>query len=160
MDDDRQCRDGLVKAKDLLPELARKIHDSGPTPIQQRLMNAAEATASAEQRELLYQHTVFCQTSLPYRDPGNLRTWERENGIARLKINAGEAMHPDGHFVQVGLPFGPKARMILMHINQQALRSQSPEIDVQDTLSKFRSAKRPSAKPSAVEVFSITHLSA
>jgi len=138
MDDDRQRRDGLVKAEDLLPELARKIRDSGPTPIQQRLMNAAEATASAEQRELLYQHTVFCQTSLPYRDPGDLRTWERENGAVRLEVNAGKAMHPvEGRFVELGLPFGPKARMILMHINQQALRSQSPEIDIQDTLSKF-----------------------
>jgi hypothetical protein len=37
----------------------------------------------------------------------------------------------------VGLPFGPKARLVLMHINQQALLAQSPEIEVQDTLTSF-----------------------
>ena len=47
-------------------------------------------------------------------------------------------MHPDlGRFVPVGLPFGPKCRMVLMHINQRALVTESPHIEVEDTLSKF-----------------------
>jgi hypothetical protein len=47
-------------------------------------------------------------------------------------------MHPkEERLVQLGLPFGPKARMILMHINQQALKHQTPEIEVQDSLTKF-----------------------
>ena len=45
---------------------------------------------------------------------------------------AGEAMHPGrGDCVPVGLPFGPKARLVLMHINQQALLSQSPCIEIE-----------------------------
>ena len=49
-------------------------------------------------------------------------------------------MHPDqGRLVPLGLPFGPKARMIIMHINQQSLRQQSAEIEIeiQNTLSQF-----------------------
>jgi Plasmid encoded RepA protein len=47
-------------------------------------------------------------------------------------------MHPEqGRLVPVGLPFGPKARMILMHINQQALRQKVPEVEIQDSLTKF-----------------------
>jgi hypothetical protein len=76
---------------------------------------------------------------MPFRDPGDeVRTWERLNGNVHLEVNAGKAMHPDkGCLVPLGLPFGPKARMILMHINQQALKQQSNEIEIQDSLTGF-----------------------
>ena len=96
----------------------------GPTPIQRRLLDTVVAQAEEpDLRSLLYQHSVFCQTSLPYRNPGDeARTWERSNGDVQLEVIAGKAMHPDlGRFVPVGLPFGPKCRMVLMHINQRAL---------------------------------------
>ncbi len=132
----------LTRIGDLItPKMIRNIkRNSEPTPIQQRLIDAV--AASVEQpdlRSVLYQHTVFCQTSLPYRDPGaEARIWERLNGDVHLKVLAGEAMHPEqGRLVPVGLPFGPKCRMVLMHINQRALLTGSPHIEVEDTLSKF-----------------------
>jgi hypothetical protein len=103
------------------------------------LDTAALSVEQPDLQSLLYQHTVFCQTSLPYRNPGEeARTWERTNGEVQLEVIAGKAMHPDlGRFVPVGLPFGPKCRMVLMHINQRALVTESPHIEVEDTLSKF-----------------------
>lgn len=132
----------LTQIGDLItPKMVREIkRRSGPTPIQQRLIAASAANIEQpDLRSLLYQHTVFCQTSLPYRDPGEeARTWERLNGDVHLKVLAGEAMHPDqGRLVPVGLPFGPKCRMVLMHINQRALVTESPHIEIEDTLSKF-----------------------
>jgi hypothetical protein len=105
--------------------------------IQQRLIDGAGD--SDEPQSILFQHTVLCQTCMPFRDPGDdVRTWERLNGNVHLEVNAGKAMHPEkGCLVPVGLPFGPKARMILMHINQQALKQKTPEIEIQNTLSKF-----------------------
>ena len=132
----------LTQIGDLItPKMVREIkRRSEPTPIQQRLIAASAANIEQpDLRSLLYQHTVFCQTSLPYRDPGEeARTWERLNGDVHLKILAGEAMHPDqSRLVPVGLPFGPKCRMVLMHINQRALVTESPHIEIEDTLSKF-----------------------
>jgi hypothetical protein len=129
----------LQKAGDV-PLLKHLVRDLRPTPIKNRLLEAAAAIQTQDDaRAILYQHTVLCQTSLPYRDPGDdARVWERQNGAVVLKVLAGEAMHPEKcRLVEVGLPFGPKARMILMHINQQAILSRSPEIEVQNTLSKF-----------------------
>ena len=112
-----------------------------PTRIQRRIMEAAaHATENPDTpREILYQHSALCQTFLPYRDPGDdARTWERLNGTVHMKVLAGEAMHPvQGQFVPVGLPFGAKARLVLMHINQLALRAKSPEIEVENTLTRF-----------------------
>jgi hypothetical protein len=88
---------------------------------------------------ILYQHTVLAQTCLPYRDPGDeCRAWERTNGTVGLRLAAGSAFHPKtGEWVQLGLPFGPKPRLILAHLNAEALRTGSPEIEVEDTLSAF-----------------------
>ncbi|MHB8303192.1 MAG: hypothetical protein ACYDC6_10215 [Acidobacteriaceae bacterium] len=82
----------LTRIGDLItPKIIRNIkRNSEPTPIQQRLIDAV--AASVEQpdlRSVLYQHTVFCQTSLPYRDPGaEARIWERLNGDVHLKGSA------------------------------------------------------------------------
>jgi hypothetical protein len=92
-----------------------------------------------EPAAVLYQHTVLAQTALPYRNPGDeCRVWDRANGAARLRLTAGPAFDPDAdEWVQLGLPFGPKPRLILAHLNAEALRTRSPEIEVEDTLSAF-----------------------
>jgi len=92
-----------------------------------------------EPASVLYQHTVLAQTCLPYRDPGlDVRVWERANGSIRLRVEAGSALHPEtGEWVQLGLPYGPKPRLILAHLNAEALRTRSPEIEVEATLSSF-----------------------
>jgi Plasmid encoded RepA protein len=82
---------------------------------------------------------VFCQTGLPYRDPGGtIRLWQRSQGAAHLEVEAGRAFHPDqGAFVDVGLPFGPKPRLILAYLNAEAIRSGSPVVEVEASLSAF-----------------------
>lgn len=94
------------------------------------------------QGSILYQHTVFCQTGLPYRDPGpGHHAWERSNGTIQLRIEAGWVLHPETHqWVQLGLPFGPQPRLILAHLNRQALIHGSPEIEVADSLTAFAKA--------------------
>ena len=133
---------GLVPIGDLItPKLVRQLKQrSGPTPIQQRLIEAAAFTIDyPDQRSILYQHSVMCQTYLPYRNPGDeKREWDRLNGDVHLEVRAGKAMHPtERRLVQLGLPFGPKCRLVLMHINQLAIRTQSPHIEVEDSLTAF-----------------------
>src|SRR5271166_4170352 len=102
---------GLTRIGDLItPKLRREIkRRSGPTPIQQRLIEAAAfSVEQPEAQTLLYQHSVFCQAYLPYRNPGDgVREWERRNGDVHLEVRAGKAMHPvERRLVKVGLPFG------------------------------------------------------
>ena len=53
-------------------------------------------------------------------------------------ISAGSVIDPRiNDFVDVGLPFGPKPRLILAHLNTEALRSGSPEIETERTLTRF-----------------------
>jgi hypothetical protein len=89
--------------------------------------------------EICFQHSVLCQTGLPYHDPGEeVRLWERQQGYAALEVQAGRVLHPaTGKYVNVGLPWGPKPRLILAHLNAEALRLDSPQIEIEDSLSAF-----------------------
>ena len=108
------------------------------TLIKDRLIETAGLLGSAAP-EVAFQHSIFCQTALPYRDPGlDVREWQREQGKASLMIEAGQAKDPEtGEWVKLGLPWGPKARLVLMHLNSEAIRTQSPEVDVGDSLTAF-----------------------
>lgn len=124
----------------------QEINDSLKKPDKPRLLSkvarrAIETSIGIEMDppELIsYQHTVLCQTSLPYRDQGKEIRWERKQGAVSLLVNAGEAKNPDtGKWVQLGLPFGPKPRLILAHLNAQAIKTGSPVIEVEDSLTAF-----------------------
>jgi hypothetical protein len=133
---------GLTPIGEIItPKFLRQIdRGTGPTPIQKRLIDAAAANVEhPELRSLLYQHSVFCQTYLPYRDPGeDVREWERLNGDVHLEVRAGKAMHPEQHrLIELGLPYGPKCRLVLMCINQLALVEQAPHIEIEDSLTAF-----------------------
>jgi hypothetical protein len=118
-------------------ELMDKVELPRLTPLQRRVIAAAGIDPAED--DLLFQHTVFCQTCLPYRDPGDdVREWARVNGAVHLKVLAGEALHPETErFVPVGLPFGPKPRLVLAHLNAEALRTGSPVIKVEGSLRAF-----------------------
>lgn len=107
--------------------------------IEQRLVRSAVEIEAEDPDSILYQHTVFCQTGLPYRDPGSgRRDWERTNGNVRLRVEAGSALNPEtGEWVQLGLPYGPKPRLILAYLNREALIHGSPEIEVDASLTAF-----------------------
>ena len=92
-----------------------------------------------DEPRLSFQHTVFCQAGLPYRNPGDdVRQWQREQGSVSLLVEAGAARHPKTRkWVELGLPWGTKPRLILAHLNAEALRQDSPVIEVETSLSAF-----------------------
>ncbi len=133
--DQQQSLPGL----ELVSENKPKKKDCRLTRREQRLLTANHIISEEETPDITFQHTIFCQTCMPYRNPGDdVRIWERQQGQAHLLIKAGEALHPEkNRFVDVGLPFGPKPRLILAYLNTHALRAQSPHIEVEYSLTAF-----------------------
>lgn len=106
--------------------------------VHRRLIEPIETDQDSDPR-LAFQHTVFCQTGLPYRDPGDgVRQWQRMQGTTMLVVQAGQVLQPHaGTVLDVGLPWGTKPRLILAHLNAEALRQGSPVIEVESSLSAF-----------------------
>jgi hypothetical protein len=105
------------------------------TPVQRRRLKGSIRINDTPADRIAYQHTVLCQTSLPYRDPGQARIWERRQGAVSLSLEAGRVRDPaTQRFVDVGLPYGSRPRLILAHLNREALLHDSPRIEVESRL--------------------------
>jgi hypothetical protein len=110
------------------------------TPIKRRMIESSvEIMGQPVPDDFLYQHTLFCQTVLPYRDPGSeVRTWERAQGNTRLYLEAGKIYDQFTDEIKpIGLPFGPAARLILCHLNTEALRRGEPRIEIEGSMTAF-----------------------
>jgi hypothetical protein len=137
----------------LVGELIRK--DSRlkpPTAVQMRLIEASADIRQNAPEDISYQHTVLCQTGLPYRDT-DARVWERRNGRVILNVEAGRAYNADQEkFIDVPLPFGPKARLILIHLNSEAIKNRSPLIEVEDSMTAFVRMLQDGRDPTGPEI--------
>lgn len=128
-----------------------------PSAVQLRLIEASADIRQNAPEDISYQHTVLCQTGLPYRGTEE-RRWERRNGRVTLNIEAGTAYHPDeDKFVELPLPFGPKARLILIHLNSEAIRTRSPLIEVEDSMTAFVKLLQGGRDPNGQEVRKFKH---
>jgi len=109
------------------------------TPIQTRLFDNSLDIESDPSGKPVFQHAIFCQTCLPYRKPDpSTRHWERSNGNSKLIVSAGDMYNPKtGKLEPVGLPYGPKARLIQSFFDTEAVKSQSQVINVESSLSAF-----------------------
>jgi hypothetical protein len=136
---------GLLPLGDILKQAVPRVLRphvaiaSRPLKPLTRVQNRLLEPCPEHDFEICFQHSVLCQTGLPYRDPGDeVRLWEREQGNVTLRIEAGAIPDPaSGKYVDVGLPWGTKPRLILAHLNAEALRQGSPQIEIEDSLSAF-----------------------
>jgi hypothetical protein len=134
--------DDLKPSSGLFPHLPVGTVERKEKPlsrVKSRLIDSSVAIQADDPETVLYQHSVFCQTSLPYRDPGQeVRVWERRQGAVSLRVEAGAAQSPNSDdWIELGLPWGAKPRLILAHLNAEALRTGSPLIEVEGSLTAF-----------------------
>ena len=110
----------------LRPSIARKVE-------------AAAAIRSEPPQRIDFLHSVQCQCGIPYNNPGHdVREWDRKQGHASLRIEAGSAIDPaTGEFVRLGLPYGEKPRLVLIHLASEAVRTGSPVVDVEGSMTAF-----------------------
>jgi hypothetical protein len=106
---------------------------------QKKLIEASAQIQAVRPDRIDFLHTVQCQCGIPYKNPGDdVREWDRKQGNTSLRIEAGSAIDPTtGDFVKLGLPYGEKPRLVLIHLATEAVRNNSPVIDVEDSMTSF-----------------------
>ena len=83
----------------------------------QDLVAASRDNFSREggQLDVSFLHRGFCIMGMPLRQPkDSLRPFSRHDGRFALTIEPASVTHPDGGLINIGVPFGPKARLIAM----------------------------------------------
>src|SRR6185312_1049358 len=108
------------------------------TRLQEKLIDASALIRIEPPHRVDFLHTIQCQIGLPYETPGDqVRDWDRKQGNASLRIEAGSAIDQTGKFVHVGLPYGEKPRLVLIHLASEAVRTGDPVVDVESTMTSF-----------------------
>ena len=94
-----------------------------------------------DDREMLFQSSVFAHVFLPRRDPKLPlnEIWEQESGKFSVYVMPMPVRNPITHeTTYLGLPYGVKARIILATLNTIALRTQNRVIPMpSDNLTDF-----------------------
>jgi hypothetical protein len=87
---------------------------------------AAEVMADESQR-IGISYTGFCLTSLPHKRLPDDQIWEKKGHRVTLWVEPGR-MKTRGKAVTYGVPYGARARMILLYLQTQAVRTGNREV--------------------------------
>jgi hypothetical protein len=71
----------------------------------------------------------WCQTALPHRKLPDDQVWTLKNDYVRLMVEPGSVEIND-KVVRVGVPYGSRARLILLYLQSEAIRTNSREIEL------------------------------
>lgn len=114
----------------------------GPQPISipkgtlQRLDFATKQELERVQANIGYSARVWAQVSLPYRDPGDVPYWERQNGLVALTMRPALLTRPDGSRYG-GYAYGLLPRHALTWISSEAVRTQDPVLKLGTSMNAF-----------------------
>jgi hypothetical protein len=116
--------DGIQRANEL----------ANDKPTRQRIAAASRILADEEYR-IGITHAGFAMTSLPHRSVAD-RVWIREAPGVKLLVESGH----DGDGKPVGLPYGAVARLILLYLQTQAIRTGSCEVELGRSMHEWLNA--------------------
>lgn len=103
-----------------------------------RIVEAAAAWATDEDMGTGYMYSGWCQTALPHRRPvDNSTIWKLETESMTLLVEPGVRVLPNGEPAHVGVPFGAIARLILIYLQSEALRTGSRDVELGGSLRAF-----------------------
>ena len=94
------------------------------------LVDLAASVLADENQGMGVTYSGFCLTSLPHKKLQNDQRWVREQGRVSLLVEPGFERRRDGTFSAVGVPFGAKARLILIYLQTEALKNRSREVEL------------------------------
>ena len=95
------------------------------TILDRRCVEAAHSVLSDEEAVPGYIHAGFAMTALPHKRTDAVE-WVRDSADIRLRIESGKSH--DG--TAVGIPFGYVARLILLYLQTQAIKTRSREVEL------------------------------
>jgi hypothetical protein len=103
-----------------------------------RIVEAAAEWATDEDMGTGYMYSGWCQTALPHRRPvDNSTIWKLETESMTLLVEPGVRVLPNGEPAHVGVPFGAIARLILIYLQSEALRTGSRDVELGGSLRAF-----------------------
>ena len=97
-----------------------------------RCIEAANLVMSDEDLQAGFVHAGFALTALPHRRVEETE-WVREAAGLTLRVESGK----DERGVMAGIPYGSVARMILLYLQTEAVRTRSREVELGRSMNRW-----------------------
>src|SRR5215469_3004959 len=94
---------------------------------QRQLIDIAAEVMADESQRMGISYTGFCLTALPHKKLADDQPWEKKGHRVTLLVEPGRLKHA-GRTKLYGVPYGARARMILLYLQTQAIRTGSREV--------------------------------
>ena len=110
----------LIRNAHAIPSLSERRREI-------RLIEHASAVmGELSEDDLSFVHSGLCQTALPHqRLVSNDAIWQRSSGRFHLMISPGVIRNKDGQAVRVGVPYGTRARLIMIFLQSEGVKSRT-----------------------------------
>jgi hypothetical protein len=97
-------------------------------------VEAASAYMADEEGGVGFLYSGWCQTALPHRRLPDGDGWQIQSERTTLIVEPGMRPGLAGKPVPVGVPYGSRARLILIYLQSEAIKSRSREIELGKSL--------------------------
>jgi hypothetical protein len=124
---------GVAEVHDLLKTHGRQgalQFDS----FERRIVDAASEYLSDEDSSIGFLYSGWAQAALPHKRLRNEQPWQVRTDRVNLLVEPGRKTLADGSLQWVGVPYGSRARLIMLYLQTEALRTQSREIELGKSL--------------------------
>lgn len=102
--------------------------------LEREVVEAASSYMSDEDASVGFLYSGWCQAALPHRKIADEQGWQVEADRYCLIVEPGMRRGPNGQPVHIGVPYGSRARLILIYLQSEALRTSSREVELGKSL--------------------------
>jgi hypothetical protein len=93
--------------------------------VERQAIDAAYEVMTDERGRIGIAHAGFAMAALPHKKTSKA-IWEKDGGTIKLLVESGL----DANRHPVGIPYGSVARMILLYLQTQTVRTRSREVEL------------------------------
>jgi hypothetical protein len=110
--------------------------------LDRQVVDAASSYMSDEDGSIGFLYSGWCQAALPHRKLADSAGWQLEGDRFCLIVEPGMRRGPNGEPQHVGVPYGSRARLILIYLQTQALKNGSRTVVLGTSLRDWMSRMR------------------
>jgi hypothetical protein len=98
--------------------------------LDRREIEAAATYMSDEDSSIGFLYSGWCQAALPHRRLPDEEGWQIQGERVTMVVEPGMKPSVTGKPVPIGVPYGSRARLIMLYLQSEALRTSSREVEL------------------------------
>ena len=106
---------------------------------ERRAIEAAAIYMGDEQSEIAFLFSGWAHACLPHRKIADDAVWRVETEHVTLLVEPGRRPLPGGELAWVGVPYGSRARLIMLYLQSEAIRTNSRHVELGRSLNDWLS---------------------